>query len=292
MPGHNALLIANRACRDGEIDLKPALAQLDERGVAAHVVYPDGVAELQRDIREASGRWGTVIVAGGDGTLHAAIPALREADVVLGILPLGTANDLARGLDIPLDLVGAAEVIGSGRVRPIDIAAVNDTFFLNAASIGLGVAVTRELSNSGNLKRRWGALSYARALVNAMSNVDAFRVRLTIDGEQKSVRSLQVTIGNGPYYGGGMAIAPEARVDDGTLYLYSVAPRPFWQLARLLTAIPRGGQGRYPQVLAQQARRIQVDTDEPLPITADGEPCGKTPATFEVLPAEVRVWVP
>ena len=104
-----------------------------------------------------------MIVAGGDGTLNAALQGLVEAGLPLGIIPLGTANNLARTLGIPSDPAGACEVIAAGHRRRIDLGWVNGRYFCTTASVGLSVQITEELSPEA--KRRWGPAAYALAAV-------------------------------------------------------------------------------------------------------------------------------
>lgn len=291
MAERHALLIVNRACRQGRIDLTAVLRRLQQHGLRVTPVYPDDAAAAARAIRAAAADCDRVIVAGGDGTLHGALEPLLDTGLALGILPLGTANDLARSLGLPRQPLAAADVIGAGRRQRIDVGRVNGCPFFNAASIGLGVKVTRELSGS-RIKERWGPFSYARALLAAMRDSRAFRVRISVDHGSEVEYSLQITVGNGRYYGGGMTIAAGARVDDGRLFLYSIRPQPFWRLARLLPALRRGRHGDYPEVLMRVAPRLRVETTAPMPITADGELCARTPALFEVEPAAIPVFVP
>jgi diacylglycerol kinase (ATP) len=253
------------------------------------LVRPPDQDALSERIRAAAADCDRVIIGGGDGTLHAALPALLESGLPLGVLPMGTANDFARSLGLPRELEEAAGIIAADHCRAVDVSRVNGVPFLNAASVGLGVAVTRALS--GSLKERWRGLSYARALAAAAAEARAFRVHIDCDGKAETVVSLQITVGNGRYYGGGMTIAASARVDDGKLYLYSIEPQSLWQLMRLLPAMRSGRHGRYEEVFTRAGECLRVETAQSMPVTADGELCASTPALFEVLPEALSVFV-
>jgi len=154
--GARTLLIVNRHSRSGKEQGDEAEAALDAAGltvVRGHARSRDDVSRL---IRRSAGEVGRVVVGGGDGSLHAAAPGVIATGLPLGILPLGTANDLARTLGLPLGLDAAARVIADGRTRSIDLGEVNGHPFFNVASLGFGVDLTRALTSDA--KRRWGPL--------------------------------------------------------------------------------------------------------------------------------------
>ena len=143
--------------------------------------------------------------------------------MTLGILPMGTANDLARTLGVPDDLEAAAEVILAGRRRRIDLGTVNGKPFFNVASIGISVELARELS--GELKRRWGRAGYALAALRALARAERFSATVSENGTTLRTRTMQIAVGNGRFYGGGTVVAEDAVIDDGHLDLYSLEIR-------------------------------------------------------------------
>jgi diacylglycerol kinase (ATP) len=285
-----ALLIVNRKSRHGKANLEPALDALEAQGlefIEERGQGPDKIAELIGRHRETIDR---VIIGGGDGTINCAARALVEADLPLGILPMGTANDLARTLEIPVDLIKACEVITAGKLRRIDLGRVNDRYFFNAASIGLGAQVTRHLTT--DVKSRWGVLGYARAVYDAVKHARPFSASITCDSAVSQVRSMQIAVGNGRFYGGGMNISHDAAIDDQRLDLYSLEPLPFWQLIRLAPALRAGHHRDLDSVLVLRGRKIEVHTRRPRSVTTDGELSTRTPACFEVVPKALSVYVP
>ena len=150
----------------------------------------------------------TVIVGGGDGTLNTIVDSLVEMNLPLGILPLGTANDLARTLNLPQTIPEACQVIASGYQKYIDLGWVNGKHFFNVASLGLSVAITKKLSRG--MKRRWGILSYGITALQAIAQTRPFHAKILTNEQVISVKTIQIAIGNGRYYGGGMAIAADA----------------------------------------------------------------------------------
>ena len=161
-----------------------------------------------------------VAVGGGDGTLNAAALGVIETGLPLGILPMGTANDLARTLGIAPDIATAAGIIAAGNTRRIDLGLVNGEPFFNVASVGLSAELARRLT--AEVKRRFGRLAYAFTAMNVLAQARPFRATIVSEDETVNVQTLQIAVGNGRYYGGGNAVEKNATIDDGHLDLYSL----------------------------------------------------------------------
>jgi YegS/Rv2252/BmrU family lipid kinase len=290
MPERKALLFANIASRQGAMDLAPALEVLREGGVQVLEQQSPDVRQLGAWIVEHRSAADLVIVGGGDGTLNAAAEGLVKAGLPLGILPLGTANDLARTLEIPLDLIEASRVIAAGRTHRIDLGRVNGKHFYNVASMGLSVHVARELGVE--IKRRWGVLGYPLTLWRTLGQHRSFRAEIRCNGTQARVRSIQISIGNGRHYGGGMTIAADAAIDDGMLDVVSIAPQGLVELILNLPALRWGQHERAAMVRHWRCRDIEIRTVRSLPINTDGEVTTRTPAHIVVVPQALPVYVP
>lgn len=290
VPSRRVLLLANRKSRNGRADLSKGIELLRERHVDVLEKYPARPTDVPDLIRRHREDVDSVLLGGGDGTLNCAAGALRETGLTLGILPMGTANDLARTLGIPTDLVQACGVVADGDTMSIDLGFVNDTAFFNAASIGLGVRVTRRLTS--DVKARWGVFGYARAVYDVVRATRSFTVEIECDGKAERLRSIQVTIGNGRYYGGGMAVADDAAVDDGRLDLYSLRPQGFLKLLSLAPALRFGPREDADTIDVRRGTSIRIRTRRPRSVTADGEIATRTPAHFRVERHAIRVYVP
>ena len=283
------LLINTHARRgaDAEATVAAALARAGfdvERGECA------ARDDLAATIRARADSVDCVVVGGGDGTLNAVAPALIETGLPLGVIPLGTANDLARTLGIPLDPVEAATVIAAGHERRIDIGLANQHPFFNVASVGFGVDLTRALTRDA--KAKWGPLGYAIAGFKVLSRMRPFRVEI-IQGDSRIIsRTVHLAVGNGRHYGGGMTVSEDAAIDDGRLNIYSLEVRSAWKLLFLLPAMRRGTHGRWQEVKTLATEEIVVRTRKPRSVNTDGEITTRTPVHFRILRHAVRIYVP
>ncbi len=235
-----------------------------------------------------------VVVGGGDGTISSVVGSIAGSDTVLGVLPLGTANDLARTLGIPADLDAACATVAHGQVVDIDVGRVGATSFLNVASIGLSVEVTRSLSPL--LKRRFGPIAYPVAAVPAYLRHRPFRAELHFPaGDHEPVtidHLLQLAIGNGRFYGGGNAISPDAGIDDHSLDVYAIPHGRLREHVNIARFFRTGSFTAHDEVLHLTTRALEVRTDPELPVNVDGEVITSTPETFSVDANALDVLVP
>jgi diacylglycerol kinase (ATP) len=285
-----ALILINAKARRGAEMGSQATKMLRSAGLSLIEEQPGDPAEVGAAIRRHRDAVDLVVIGGGDGTVSAAAESLMETRLPLGILPLGTANDLARTLSIPLDLAGACGVILHGVHHRIDLGRANDQYYFNVASLGLSVLVAKRLRSE--LKRRWGLLAYAFIAAQALRRERSFRANIACDGQRTRLRSIQLTIGNGRHYGGGLTVGQDAAIDDHVLDLYSIAPVRWWRLLWLVPLLKSGRLRRTDAVRLMRGRRITVRTRRPMDINTDGEVTTRTPAVFEIVPDAVTVLVP
>ncbi len=284
-----ALLVANDHSRRGR-EVGPFAEALQRGGLRLRQERCRRREELPALIRGLRDQVGTVILAGGDGTMSAAAPALRETGLPLGILPLGTANDLARTLAIPLEGEAAAAVILAGHRRQLDLGCVNGHLFFNVASLGLSVAITQRLTRV--MKRRWGRLAYPIAAAAVILRARRFSATIRVEGQDIPVKSMQIAVGNGRHYGGGMVVADGAEIDDGRLDIYSLEPRARWRLLWMARAFRDGEHDALDEVRTLACRSLEVRTRRRRHVSADGEIITRTPARFTLLPRAVTVFAP
>ncbi len=288
--GPTALLLINKQARNGDSSARYVKELLQQSQIS--IVEPD---EKDTDscsdiIRAYADRVDFVIIGGGDGTLNSAAPGLVDTGLPLGVLPLGTANDFARTVGIPREIRQAVQVIANGQQRIVDLGEVNGHLFFNVSSIGFSAALARGLSAKS--KKRWGTLGYALAAFKLLKQSRPFRVEIEHDGIKERVRTVQVSVGNGRFYGGGMAVADSAAPDDGLLDVYSLEVSHWWEMVALIPFIRKGTHGRWRKVRAFSAKQLTLNTTRPHDINADGELIGKTPAVFGIREKAIQVFAP
>lgn len=285
-----ALLLFNAKARRGSTALEPVCARLRARGFDVTTEPFENLPEISRDVARLHKAADAIVVCGGDGSISSAAASVMESGLPLGIIPAGTANDLARTLSIPLDFLAAADVIVAGHQKCIDVGMVNGHAFFNVASIGLSSALAQKLDPE--IKRRFGRLGYALAALRILASARRFRANIVQERRRTSVKSYQIAIGNGRLYGGGNIVQESAAIDDGILDLYSLEMRSLWKAAFMLRAFRTGTHGAWNEVRTARCSQFVVETRRPLPINTDGEIVTSTPARFEVLPGAVKVFAP
>lgn len=289
-PRRRALLLVNRAARNGGHSLYSAIEVLRESGIDLEEVEAPRASDLSRLLEARRRDLDCIVLGGGDGTLNRAAPALLANDIPFGILPLGTANDLARTLGIGLDPLSAARVIASGHLRAIDLGSVNGHPFFNVASIGFSAVLAAELT--AEAKRHWGVFGYALAGARLLARIRPFTAFIEHDDSTVKVKTVQIAVGNGRHYGGGLTVAATAELDDGIFHVYSLEISHWSRLLALVPALKRGTQGLERDVRTFQTRSLTIHTRRSRSVNTDGELTTATPARFHVLPKALRVFAP
>jgi diacylglycerol kinase (ATP) len=285
-----ALLAINRNSRSGRLGIGTAAERLKAGGVDLIEAACERAGDLSPCIVSHRDEVDCVIVAGGDGTINAASRGLIETGLPLGVLPMGTANDFARSIGVPDDLEAAARVIVAGFTHKVDIGDVNGHPFFNVASVGLAVDLAKNLTS--DRKRRFGRLSYAVTACNVLMQASPFHATLLIEDQTVMVKTLQIAVGNGRFYGGGNVIAADARIDDGFLDLYSLEFAQIWRMAMMIPTFHKGTHGAVREVRTARGASFEIVTRKPRPVNADGELVTQTPAVFTQKPLAVTVYVP
>jgi diacylglycerol kinase (ATP) len=302
------LVIVNPSSRNGatgrrwhalEGRLRDALGPVE----VEHTRAPRDAERLAREAVRAGVE--RVLVAGGDGTLSEVATGLLASDLAgyatIGLLPLGTGGDFVRSLGVPRDFAGALAQIAEGRIRKVDAGRVrfvgNDgadrtAYFVNVASFGIS-GLTDELVNR-TTKRFGGTVSFLVGTLRAIFQYRGARVTLRVDGEVvHDDRLILATGANGRYFGGGMQVAPEARIDDGLLDVVIISNL---SIPKLLTKLPKIYAGTHladPATALHRGRVIEADAAPGLvKLELDGEPLGTLPARYEVLPGALSVFGP
>jgi len=276
----------------GNDALQTAVARQRAIGHTIEVRVTSEKGDARRFVAQA-GEVDLVIAAGGDGTLNEVVHGLMDlsdiARPVLGVVPLGTANDFATGCGIPHDPEQALALCIEGKEVPIDVGKANQHWFLNAASIGFGAEITA--TTPPELKHLLGPAAYAVMGAILAMNVHHYRGRLTLPDREITGSGPVAIVGNGRQAGGGLQVAPRARIDDGLLDVLIVRDIPATALltaARELQELSPDGE----YISYWQTPWAEVHTEEAIPVNLDGEPMQFSSVRYEVVPSAIRLIVP
>ena len=275
--------------------VKEAVKSVRKEGIKLRVLVPFNKAEKPRIVAEALERGATRIIAGGgDGTINAVAHALigdgkDKPTATLGVLPLGTANDFARGCGLPADdLTECLRIACTREGKPTDIGVLNKHLFINVASMGFGAEITA--TTPVQLKKTLGGGAYTlMGMIRAM-NLTPYRGRLLVPGEEPIEGNMLFgAVGNNHFAGGGFDIAPEAKLDDGLLDLTAILHSPGFSLADLSTELknPTNPSNRF--VVYRQLSKFNIECDQKLHCNLDGEPIVKRNLRFGILPRHLKV---
>ncbi|HEX8557402.1 MAG TPA: diacylglycerol kinase family protein [Pyrinomonadaceae bacterium] len=285
---------AGRGLAANAREVETFCSMAEARGVSVRVEHTRGPNDAARLAREAAEGGATDVVArGGDGTVHEAIQGLVGARARLMVWPAGTANVLARQLGLPRAASEAAGVLVRGRSRRITLGAATSErtgerrYFFMLAGVGLDASVVGSVRP--RLKRRVGEAAFWYAGLAHLAHWTPREFTVEVGGER--LRATYAAVGKAPWYGGGLAITPRARLDADEFEVCVIDTRSRLRYLRLLGHAMRGGAPEgAPGVTFRRAARLRCEGD--VAVQADGELIGRLPMTFEVVPEGLEVVVP
>jgi YegS/Rv2252/BmrU family lipid kinase len=272
-------------------------------------VMTTGIGDATRLAREAlRGGAERIVAIGGDGTVNEVVNGFFEDGkpinpaAGLGLIPFGTGGDFRRSFDLPLEVGKAAAIIAGDRRRTIDVGRLDYTradgtralrMFANIASFGVSGVVDRLVNESG---KRLGRLSFMMATARATWSYKNQRVQLTFDGKDRVESTIStVAIANGQYFGGAMHVAPHAELDDGLFDVIAMGDFGFGDLVTSGRRLYKGTHLSMAKVSSRRAKVIEAEAIEAganVELDVDGEPLGRLPARFEIVPAALSMIVP
>ena len=278
-----------------EAYVKAAVKAVRSEGIKLRVLVPWNKSEKPKVVREALDRGAERIIAGGgDGTINAVATALigdgsEKPRATLGVLPLGTANDFARGRGLPSDdLDECLRIACTREARPMDVGKANNRFFINVASAGFGAEITA--TTPVELKKKLGGTAYSLVGIVKVFNLTPYAGRLLVPGEEPLAgEMLFMAVGNNRYAGGGFDVAPNAQADDGLLDFAAIRYPKNFNLAQLNRELedPMNPDNEF--LYYRQLPEFTIEADKKLHYNLDGEPVLKRRLTFSVLPQHLGV---
>ena len=230
----------------------------------------------------------SLVVLGGDGMVHLGVQAVAETGTVLGIVPAGTGNDVARYFDLPRqDPVAAADRVVAGRTRVVDLARSGSKYYATVLAAGFD-ALVNERANRMTWPR--GQMRYNLATLAELRVFKPLHYTLDLDGKQLTLDAMLVAVGNGPSFGGGLRITEGALLDDGMLDVVVIRPMSRGGLVRTYPKLFKGTHVTHPQYEHHLVRKVTVASPG-ITTYADGERFGDLPLTVDCAPGALTVYV-
>lgn len=286
-------MVINLRSRSGEKVAQIAPRELERQGVQVRKSYlARSGPELLKAVREViDGGMGTLVIGGGDGTISSVVDLLaNRADLTLGLLPVGTGNEVARSLGIPLNLEGACRVVAEGRVTTVDLAEANGNFFLHTALVGYAARANHLVPP--RLKRYLGKAAYIYSFLATTLGSRQFRATVTGGEARWEIDTILVIVGNRRFHHPAHVLLPETDPAKQGLVVYTPRDSRWTTLLRLATSL---WITRHPQpelILATTADSVIVETEPSQAVDLDGEPGRPTPMSFRIARDALRILVP
>lgn len=269
-------------------------------GLSFDFQYTEGTGHAISLAREATNDGYRLLVAiGGDGTINEVANGLLSASgclsTVLGIVSTGTGNDFIRSMGIPRDYISACKCLVARRQTLIDAGKVQyyrngkreERYFINSAGVGFDAEVN---DAANHLPKQMGhTIPFVLGLLKTLPAYKNKDVTLNIDGQPESKRVLSIVVSNGAYFGGGMKIAPDARLTDHQMDVISIGNVSKAELLKVFPRVYKGTHISHPKVNVKKACQVMVESASRLLLQADGEMLGEGPATFQIIPAALCV---
>jgi YegS/Rv2252/BmrU family lipid kinase len=284
-------LLVNPASAGGKaLDALPAVHEtLDALGAPHRTVLTRSIEHAHDEAAAAAAAEETVAAVSGDGLLRPLAGALKNTGSAVALIPCGRGNDFARVLGIPSEPGAAARVAVEGAERLVDVASVDGTPFVGIASFGFDSDANRIANDT---KRIRGNAVYLYAALRALAAWKPAAFSVTVDGALHEAVGYSVVVGNSKAYGGGMYVLPQAELDDGRLDVLIAKDTSKLAFLRELPRIFKGTHLDSPHAEFLRGEVVEVATDRPFVIYADGDPIGATPATLRIEPRCLRVIAP
>ena len=297
MTSGKTLLIVNPTAKHGETEkLLPAIEKLLQN-VPHETVITEKMGHAEELAKGATG-YDLVVAAGGDGTVHEVLNGLMkhpaESRPTLGLLPTGSGNDTRRTLGISTDLTQAALELATGDRKRFDVGVCNGIYFNNSFAAGMDAKVTAKAVEYKVTTKRSGLWLYLTALLHVLINdLDSFPLQISFDGaDSRLLDTLIVAVTNGPTYGGGFKITPDAIPDDGLFDVCTIDPLSLPGALMRFPFIIFGKHTKMKQVHISRHTSLVIECDYPIPAQIDGEVLLDSRYEISMLPGAIECIVP
>jgi diacylglycerol kinase (ATP) len=285
-----ALFIINPVSGGKKKDKVPGLIikHLDHDIYDHEIIHSTLEVDIREIARDAALKYDVIVAVGGDGTVNETASAIAGTDTILGIIPYGSGNGLARFLNVPLDVVKAIQTLNSGRVKQIDSAKLNNEWFFNMAGMGFDAHISEVFSHG---KRR-GFQEYLKSSIHEIANYKAEDYNIEIDGHLYDREAFMLSFANSSQYGNNAHVSPNASLHDGLIDVCIIKPFPAWRLLemglRMLTKTSESS--KFVEII--RGKHVKVKRTSAGPVHLDGEPrIIGSDAEIVVIPQSLKVIV-
>ena len=282
--------IINPAAGNGEAKNTINLihSKLEDTGLEYSISISGYVGDVERLSVEAVENGYTDIVAvGGDGTVLEAFNGLFNKNVNLGLIPAGTGNDFVKMININKNFEEAIDKIIEGNTKVIDIGVVNDTHFLNVVGMGIDGEIVKKTEQVKKIIK--GSPAYIYSTFSTLINYKCKNVRIEIDGEVYNRKVYLVAVGNGKYFGGGMMVTPGAELDSENFEIVIINEMARSKFAILFRKVFSGNHVHEDPVEVFYGKNVNITSEDPLMVNADGNIIGESVANIHILPKAQRI---
>jgi diacylglycerol kinase (ATP) len=256
----------------------------------------DSISESESNARQAIANQliDGLVVIGGDGMAHLGLNLCADADIPLGIIAAGTGNDAARALGLPIDdSMAAARAVLSNLKEPrsVDLvkaeSSVGSFWYFGSLSVDF-VALVNQRANGWKWPK--GPSRYKWAMIAELASFKPVRYSAVIDGVKKDFEAILCSIGNSPYFGGGMKVSPQSKIDDGYLDIFIVNKISRLELLKVFPKVYTGEHVTHPAVEFIRAKKVSLSSATAMPAFSDGEAVGFTPVSATLVPGALKVY--
>ena len=244
--------------------------------------------EMRAEVLNAPSRQiDAILLVGGDGTVHEALPAVRTTNLPFGLIPCGRGNDFARNVGLSLNLKSNCTIPSEPIYQEIDLPTINDTPFGSIACLGFDA----EVNKLAREKKGYfgGTLGYIICVIKALKGFTPFEIEIQVDDFSWKGRIMMVAIANGQFYGGGMKIAPNALINDGQFDVCIIEEVSKFELLKNFPKVFRGSHITHPKIIMKSGKIVKIFSDENREVFADGEYVGNIPAVCSIGDQRIRV---
>ena len=279
--------------RAGALKFGPSTTELETKirasGLGAELIYTKSERDMSRKVAKCvADKVEKIVVSGGDGTVHLAVQAMAGSKSVLGILPMGTANNFATALHLPIELNAALRTIKTGRIRQVSLGKIGRHYFTESAGVGL-FADALALYGAGSNKN---ILKASIAILKLLLFLPRARMKITLDNKEIIERAVMCTVANTFRFGASYPIAPDAILTDDFLDVVIIGNIRRREIPLYYRALRSQNLGSLPKVQVEKTRSVKIEAFKRLNVHCDDKVIGTTPASVTIAPRILRVMTP